>query len=134
MIHIKKINHIGIAVKDLESSKRFWSEILGLPITAVEEVPSCKVSVAFLKTGESDIELLSPMAGNISMEQLVQEKGGGLDHLCLEVEQIETVLEELKKNGIKLIDDHPKILPGRKFAFVDPSSSDGVLLEFYELT
>jgi methylmalonyl-CoA/ethylmalonyl-CoA epimerase len=134
MLNIKKINHIGIAVKDLESSLHFWKDILGLPLKASEVVPSCKVQVAFLPVGEADIELLTPLEGNFSMEKFVQEQGGGLDHLCLEVDDLDHALAELKKNGIRLIDETPRVLPGRKFAFVDPGESDGVLLEFYELT
>jgi catechol 2,3-dioxygenase-like lactoylglutathione lyase family enzyme len=73
------------------------------------------------------------MAGNATMEQLIRQ-GGGLDHLCLEVENLDQTLEELRNHGIKLRGDAPQVLPGRKIAFVDPSEADGVLLEFYELT
>lgn len=133
MIQIKKINHIGIAVRSIERSIWFWNKVLGLPLTNVEEVPSYKVNVAFLKTGESDIELLMPLGGNEALEKLILDKGGGLDHLCLEVEDLDGVLNELKSEGVKLIDETPVVLPGRKIAFVHPSSADGVLLEFYEL-
>ncbi|MFZ3080721.1 MAG: methylmalonyl-CoA epimerase [Bellilinea sp.] len=133
MIKIKKINHIGIAAENLEKSMWFWNDVLGLTLMNVEEVPSHKVKVAFLRAGDSDIELLTPLEGNFVMGKFVQEKGGGLDHLCLEVENIEAVLVELQENGIKLLDETPKVLPGRKIAFVHPSSLDGVLLEFYEL-
>jgi len=134
MHKVNKIHHIGIAVDDLGKAMHFWKDTLGLNLTSMEEVPSCKVSVAFLELGELSIELLSPMAGNISMEQLVRERGGGLEHLCLEVDNIDQTLEELRTNQINLRGEAPQILPGRKIAFVDPSCADGVLLEFYELT
>ncbi len=133
MVRIKKINHIGIVVRDMEKSLSFWSKILGLSATAVERVPSYKVDIAFLRAGESDIELLEPHAGNAPMEKLIRENGGGLDHLCLEVENLEEVLTELKEIGLTLINDSPVVLPGRKIAFVHPSSADGVMLELYEL-
>jgi len=133
MIQIKKINHIGIAVRNIEKSIWFWNNVLGLPLTNIEEVPSYKVNVAFLKTGESEIELLMPLEGNAPLEKVILEKGGGLDHLCLEVDDVESVLDELRSKGVKLINEIPVELPGRKVAFVHPSSADGVLLEFYEL-
>lgn len=133
MVKIKKINHVGIVVQDLEKSLPFWNKILGLSATAVERVPSYKVDIAFLRAGESEIELLEPHAGNTPMEKLNRENGGGLDHLCLEVENLEEVLLELKEVGVTLINETPVLLPGRKLAFVHPSSADGVMLELYEL-
>jgi methylmalonyl-CoA/ethylmalonyl-CoA epimerase len=131
---VKKIHHIGIAVKNLDESLHFWKDIVGFPLTTMELIPSHKVQVAFLSIGESDIELLTPLEGNLPMENLIREKGGGLDHLCLEVDNLDEVINELKQNRINLVDETPRLLPGRKIAFVDPSSADGVLLEFYELT
>lgn len=133
MIKIKKVHHIGIAVGDLDRSLHFWKDIVGLPLTATEQVTSHKVQVAFLAAGETTIELLTPLDGNTAMQNFIRERGGGLDHLCLEVDDLEKVLEEFKRNGINLINDTPVLLPGRKIAFVHPSSADGVLLEFYEL-
>lgn len=120
MIQIKKINHIGIAVRNIEKSIWFWNNVLGLPLTNIEEVPSYKVNVAFLKTGESKIELLMPMEGNAPPEKIVLEKGGGLDHLYLEVEDVKSVLDELRSKGVKLINQTAIELPGRKVAFGYP--------------
>lgn len=133
MVKIKKVNHIGIVVRDMEISLAFWNKVLGLPVSAVEKVPSYKVDIAFLQAGEADIELLEPHAGNLPMEKIIDENGGGLDHLCLEVENLEEVLLELKEIGVNLINETPVVLPGRKLAFVHPSSADGVMLELYEL-
>lgn len=134
MIKIIKIHHVGVVVNDLEKSIGFWKDVLGLPLTNVEEVPSHQVKVAFLRTGESDIELVARLDGarKTQLEKIGKETG--LDHLCLEVEDLEQALTWLKKNNIKLIDEIPVVLPGRKIAFVHPDAADGVLLEFYELT
>ncbi len=134
MIRVKSIHHIGIAVKDLQESLHFWRDVIGLPLTMTERVLSHQVEVAFLTSGESNIELLTPLEGNFPMRNFITLKGGGLDHLCLEVDNLEETIHELKQNGIDLIDETPKVLPGRKIAFVHPSSADGVLLEFYEIT
>ncbi len=133
MINVKKVHHVGIAVSDLDRSLHFWKDIIGLPLTTIEKVTSHKVQVVFLQAGDTTIELLTPLNGNTIMQNFINERGGGLDHLCLEVDDLEKVLEELKHNEINLINDAPVSLPGRKIAFVHPSSADGVLLEFYEL-
>jgi methylmalonyl-CoA/ethylmalonyl-CoA epimerase len=133
MTHIKKIHHVGISVRNLEKSLWFWNDVLGLPLMNIEEVPSHNVRVAFLSTGESIIELVTPLDGKHPTELVEKAKRVGLDHLCLEVDDIEQALAWLKKKNVKLIDEEPVVLPGRKIAFVHPDATDGVLLEFYEL-
>jgi len=133
MIHIKKIHHVGIVVKNLDQSIIFWNNVLGLPLKNIEEVPSHQVKVAFLSTGESDIELVARLNGSKKMQLEESEKESGLDHLCLEVEDIEQALDWLKMKNVKLINEEPVLLPGRKIAFIHPDAADGVLLEFYEL-
>ena len=134
MIKIKKIHHVGVVVNDLEKSISFWNDVLRFPLMNVEEVPSHQVKVAFLRTGESDIELVARLDGGKNTQLVQSKKETGLDHLCLEVEDLEQALEWLKKKDVKLIDQEPVVLPGRKIAFVHPDAADGVLLEFYELT
>lgn len=134
MIKINKIHHVGVVVNDLEKSIGFWKDVLELPLMNVEEVPSHQVKVAFLRTGESDIELVARLDGSKHAQIEEGKKATGLDHLCLEVEDLEQALDWLKKKNIKLIDEVPVELPGRKIAFVHPDAADGVLLEFYELT
>lgn len=133
MINIKKINHIGIAVNDLNIALDFWRDTLGLSLDHFEIVPSHQVKVAFLPAGECDIELVMPIRDDTLLARSLQERGGGLDHLCLEVDHLDEALIELKKKGIKLIDESSRILPGRKIAFIDPLATNGVLLELYEL-
>lgn len=131
---IEKISHIGVAVSNFETGLKFWGDILGLPLHHIEEVPSFHVKVAFLPVGESDIELLMPLNSDSAPAGDVESMSKGLDHLCLEVKDLAGVLVELKSKGVILNNDTPQVLPGRKLAFVDPRSTGGVLLEFYELT
>jgi len=134
MAKATKINHIGIAVSDLDAAIKFWRDAMGIELDHVEEVESQKVKVAFLTAGESEVELLKPTAEDTGVAKFLTERGGGIHHLCLEVDDIAEKLEELKAKGIRLIDEQPIVLPGRKMAFVHPKSTGGVLLELYEVT
>lgn len=129
-----KINHIGIAVSDMDAALKFWQDAMGLNLHHVEDVESQKVKVAFLPVGESEVELLKPTAEDTGVAKFLAEKGGGMHHLCIEVDNIAEKLAELKVKGIRLIDEEPKVLPGRKMAFVHPKATGGVLLELYEVT
>lgn len=97
MINIKKIHHVGIVVKNLDQSICLWNDVLGLPLKNIEEVPSHQVKVAFLSTGESDVELVAKLDGEKNRQLEESEKKPGLDHLCLEVEDLEEALDWLKK-------------------------------------
>jgi len=134
MARVKKINHIAIAVPDLDPSLVFWRDILGLDLHHIEDVPSQKSMVAFLPVGESEVELVYPTSPESGLAKFVQEKGGGMHHLCFEVDDIEAMLAELKEKGVRLINETPQVLPGRKMAFVHPKSTGGVLVELYEVT
>lgn len=129
-----KINHIGIAVSDMESALKFWQDAMGLNLDHTEEVESQKVKVAFLPVGESEVELLKPTSDDTGVAKFLAEKGGGIHHLCIEVDNITEKLAELKAKGIRLINEEPTVLPGRKMAFVHPKATGGVLLELYEIT
>ena len=134
MAKIKKINHVAVAVADLDASLVFWRDAMGIELHHVEDVPSQKAAVAFLPVGESEVELVKPTSDESGLAKFVAEKGGGLHHLCFEVDDIEAMLEELKAKGVRLIDETAKVLPGRKMAFVHPKSTGGVLVELYEVT
>ncbi len=129
-----KINHIGIAVSDVEESLKFWRDAMGIELAHIEEVPSQKAKVAFLPIGESDIELVQPTAEDTGVAKFLTERGGGIHHLCIEVNDISETMTSLKAKGIRLINEEPQVLPGRKMAFVHPKSTGGVLLELYEIT
>jgi methylmalonyl-CoA/ethylmalonyl-CoA epimerase len=134
MAKIKKINHVAIAVPDVDGALSFWRDALGLPVDHVEDVPSQKSLVVFMPVGESEVELVKPTSDDSGVAKFVAEKGGGMHHLCFEVDDIAGMLADLKAKGVRLINESPLELPGRKMAFVHPKSTNGVLVELYEVT
>ncbi len=133
MAKLTKINHIGIAVNDIEGALPFWTDGLGLKLQHVEEVAGQKSRVAFLPVGESDVELVMPSAEDSPLSKYLAEKGSGIHHLCLETDHLEELLTNLKAKGYRLINETPVEEPGRKMAFVHPKATGGVLLELYEV-
>lgn len=134
MAKLKKINHVAVAVADIDQALSFWRDALGIELDHVEEVPSQKSTVAFLPVGESEIELVKPTADDSGVAKFLAERGGGMHHLCIEVDDIAGMMAQLKEKGVRLLSDEPSVLPGRKMAFVHPKSTGGVLLELYEVT
>lgn len=134
MAKITKINHVAIAVPDVEGALNFWCDALGLCVDHIEDVPSQKSQVVFIPVGESEVELVKPTSEDSGVAKFVAERGGGMHHLCFEVDDIEEMLAELKAKGVRLINETPQVLPGRKMAFVHPKSTNGVLVELYEVT
>jgi len=129
-----KINHVAIVVQDLDAALSFWQKTFGLKLDHVEEVPSQKSKVAFLPLGESEIELVQPTTTDSGLAGFLEKRGEGMHHVCIEVEDIEAALAELKSKGVRLINEVPEELPGRKMAFIHPKAANGVLIELYELT
>jgi methylmalonyl-CoA/ethylmalonyl-CoA epimerase len=129
-----KINHVAIAVQDIDAALKFWEQTFGLELNHVEEVPSQKSKVAFLPLGESEIELVQPTTSDSGLANFLEKRGEGMHHICIEVEDIDATLAELKSKGVRLINDVPEELPGRKMAFVHPKAANGVLVELYQLT
>ena len=134
MSQIKKINHVAIVVKDIDESLKFWATALGLELHHVEDVPSQASKVAFIPVGESEIELVQPTTEDSGMAAYLEKRGEGMHHLCIEVDDIEAKMQELRDAGVRLINDAPQVLPGRKMAFIHPKSASGVLVELYEIT
>ncbi|MHB0924526.1 MAG: methylmalonyl-CoA epimerase [Bellilinea sp.] len=133
MAHIKKINHVAIAVPDIDSSLTFWRDAMGLKVDHIEEVPSQKSTVVFIPVGESEVELVKPTSEDTGVAKFIAEKGGGMHHLCFEVDDIDAMLADLKEKGVRLINETALELPGRKMAFVHPKSTGGVLVELYQI-
>ena len=129
-----KINHVAIVVQDIDAALKFWEQTFGLELNLVEEVPSQKSKVAFLPLGESEIELVQPTTTDSGLVNFLEKRGEGMHHICIEVEDIDATLAELKSKGVRLINDVPEELPGRKMAFVHPKAANGVLVELYQLT
>jgi methylmalonyl-CoA/ethylmalonyl-CoA epimerase len=131
---LKKINHVAIVVADIDESLKFWRDALGIEMSHIEDVLSQKAQVAFLPLGDSEVELVKPTAYDTGAAKFLAERGGGMHHLCFETDDVAGMLASLKEKGIKLINEEPIVLPGRKMAFVHPKSTGGVLVELYELT
>ena len=129
-----KINHVAIVVQDIDAALNFWEQTFGLKLDHVEDVPSQKSKVAFLPLGESEIELVQPTTSDSGLANFLEKRGEGMHHICIEVEDIDATLAELKSKGVRLINDVPEELPGRKMAFIHPKAANGVLVELYQLT
>lgn len=132
---IKRIDHIAIVVEDIDAALGFWRDGLGLNLTHVEDVPDQQSAVAFLPTGESEVELVKPTTGTSGVARYLAKRGPGIHHICFEVDDITATLAALKARGVRLIDETPKIgTGGKQIAFIHPESTHGVLVELYELT
>ena len=134
MSKVIKINHVAIAVPDLDESIYFWKDVMGLELDHIENVPSQKSEVAFFPVGDSEIELVHPTDEDTGVSKFLERRGPGIHHLCFEVDDIAEALIQMKKKGTHLINEEPLELPGRKMAFVHPKSTGGVLIELYEIT
>ncbi len=126
----KLLNHVGIAVKSLESSIPFYRDVLGMVFEGTEEVAEQKVRVAFLVVGESRIELLEPTSEDSPVAKFLEKNGEGVHHLAYQVEDIEDTLEKLKATGVRLIDEKPRRGAHHSLiAFLHPKATGGVLTE-----
>ncbi|HGY91797.1 MAG TPA: methylmalonyl-CoA epimerase [Planctomycetes bacterium] len=128
-----KVDHIGVAVPDLEGALDVWRDVLALEVEDIEVVPDQKVKVAKLRAGESVIELLEPTEEDSPVGRFLARSGGGIHHICLEVEDLEAALEAFAAKGLRLVDEKPRIgAGGHRIAFVHPKTMGGVLLELTE--
>lgn len=128
-----KINHLGIATNGIEEALKFWENALGLENVHTETVEDQKVRVAMLPLGETRIELLEPTSADSPISKFLEKRGGGIHHIAVEVEDIEAALAKLKAEGMRLIDNEPRVgAEGCLVAFVHPSAANGVLLELVQ--
>ena len=129
---IKRVEHIAIAVDSLHQSAAMWRDAFGISVEHEEQIGATRL--VMLPVGGTYIELLESSAPDSGVSQWIREKGAGLFHICLEVEDIDGALGELKAKGIKLRDETPRIgHGGARIAFIDPASSGNVLIELVEL-
>lgn len=125
-----RLEHLGIAVKNLEESNELFEKMLGRPFYKVEEVESEHVKTAFFKIGESKIELLEATAPESAIAKYVEKRGEGIHHVAFEVEDIYAEMERLKHEGFRLLNEEPKRGADNKLVcFVHPKSANGILLE-----
>ena len=130
----EKIDHIGIAVPNLDEAVKVYTALLGKGPDHMEEIADQKAKTAFFAVDDTNLELLQSTSPDGPIGKFVEKNGrGGLHHICLQVDNIEKILEECRKKGIQLIDEKPRIgAHGKKIAFVHPKSTGGVLLELSE--
>ncbi len=130
---VKKVDHIGVAVEDLDKALEFYQGLLGIKAEGAEVVEDQKVKTAFLPVGDSEIELLESTDPDGPIAKFIEKKGAGVQHVALQVEDIEEALQELKQAGVKLIDEEPRYgAGGARIAFIHPKATGGVLLELSE--
>jgi len=131
---LKKIDHIAIAVKDLDQAAKFYQNTLGLDLSGVEVVAEQKTKVGFFKIGESNIELVQPAESGSPLDKFLETRGPGIHHICLEVDDIEAEIKSLLDKGVVMIDQKSRLgAHHSKVAFIHPKSSNGVLIELVEL-
>jgi methylmalonyl-CoA/ethylmalonyl-CoA epimerase len=131
---IFRVNHIAVVVPDVEQALGFWRDALGLKPSRVEHNEHEGMNIAFLPVGEGEIELIAPTSEEGGVARYLSKTGGGLHHICVEVDDIASALESLKAKGVELINEAARTRDdGIQYAFVHPRSTGGVLLELYEM-
>ena len=129
----KKIDHLGIAVDNLETACKLYEKQLGITCVGIDEVPEQKVRVAFFPLGESSIELLEPTSEDSPIAKFLAKKGPGIHHVALSVDNIEIAIKEMQTAGLEMIDIVPRSgAHGARIAFVHPKSTPGLLMELCE--
>ena len=129
---VKRIEHVGVIVKDTEASRKLWEGCFGIPLGSTEA--NANRRLALYPVGESMVELIAGTTPDSRHARMIAEGKGGLNHICFEVEDIDEALAELKAKGIPLIDQTPRIgHAGCRIAFIDPSATENCLIELAEL-
>jgi len=128
-----KVDHIGIAVKNLDETLKFYQDVLGLEVQGTEVVDEQKVKVAFLPIGDTEVELLESTSEDGPIAKFIERNGEGIQHVAFKVDNIEEAIEYMQSKGMKMIDEKPRYgAGGAKIAFVHPKSSHRVLVELTE--
>jgi len=131
---LKKINHIALAVDNLDEAAKFYQNCLGLELSGIETINAQKTKVGFFQIGASSIELVQPAEPDSPLQKFLAAKGQGIHHICFEVDDIEAEIKNLLAKGATMIDREPR--PGAhnaRVAFIHPKSAAGVLIELVEL-
>ena len=134
MTVVKAIHHVAVVVEDMEKSLAFWRDALGIELRELRDVPAEKSQVAFLPLAGAEVELVRPTTDDSGIAKYLAKRGPGMHHLCLEVDDIAGMLAQLKARNIRLINEEPRLAAdGKKYAFIHPESTGGVLVELYQL-
>ena len=127
------VQHIGIAVKDLETSIETFENLFGIRCGRRERIAASKVEVAFFDMGNTHVELVAPVDPESPISRYLEKHGSGIHHICFDVEGIDDWLETLKSKGVKLLNETPREgAEGHRVAFINPSSAGGILFELSE--
>jgi methylmalonyl-CoA/ethylmalonyl-CoA epimerase len=130
---LSAIDHVGVAVEEIDAALPFYRDVLGLQLVHRETVAAQGVHAALLQIGDGHLELVAPIAPDTGVAQFLARRGAGLHHVAYRVEDIEATLRALTEAGMRLIDDYPRPgIRGSRVAFVHPSATGGVLSEIVE--
>ncbi|HEU0295402.1 MAG TPA: methylmalonyl-CoA epimerase [Anaerolineales bacterium] len=134
MPKVKQINHVAVVVDDMEKALSFWRDALGMELHELRDVPAEKSQVAFLPLPGSEVELVRPMTDDSGIAKYLARRGPGMHHICLEVDDIDAMMTQLKSRNVRLINEEPRMAAdGKKYAFIHPESTAGVLVELYQI-
>lgn len=128
-----RVHHLAVVVDDMDRALSFWRDALGLELAGIRDVPEQASQVAFLPAGEAEIELVRPTSGDSGVARYLAKRGPGMHHICMSVDDLSGILERLTALGVRLINPEPMAgTDGRRYAFIHPESTGGVLLELYQ--
>lgn len=131
---IKAINHVAVVVEDMDTSLSFWRDALGIELHEMRDVPAEQSRVAFLPLAGAEVELVMPTTEDSGIAKYLAKRGPGMHHICLEVDDIKGMLAQLRAKNVRLINEEPRTgADGKKYAFVHPQATGGVLVELYQL-
>jgi methylmalonyl-CoA/ethylmalonyl-CoA epimerase len=131
---ITRIDHLAILVDDIDQAAAFWQDGLGMKVAHQQDIPAEQARIAFLPVGDGEIELVQPTTPDSGLRRYLEKRGPGMHHVCLQVDDIEGMLAQIKAGGFDLINETPRTAAdGKKYAFIHPRSAGGVLVELYEL-
>ena len=134
MPQVKQVNHVAVVVDNMEKALTFWRDALGMELHELRDVPAEKSQVAFLPLPGSEVELVQPTTDDSGIAKYLAKRGPGMHHLCLEVDDIEAMLAQLRSKNVRLINEEPRLAAdGKKYAFIHPESTGGVLVELYQM-
>ena len=131
----RRIDHVAIIVRNIEQALVFYRDTLGITPSEIKEVPTEQVRIAFLPMGGpggSELELIEPITPDSSLTRLLEKRGEGLHHICLEVADIDAALAEMQEKGVPVLDKQPRIAASGRAIFLHPKGTNGVLLELLE--
>ena len=130
---LKKIDHIGIAIKSVEEIKKLYKDIFQIDPVFDEEVTDQKVRVIGIKIGESNLEYLEPTSQDSPIAKFINKRGEGLHHIAISVSNLKKILKLMKEKNIRVIDEEPRMgAEGKQIAFIHPKSMNGILVELIE--